>query len=65
MKNIYYSAILILGIAGTLHVPAARISEPGTTFYGRVVARSGDREFPVTDGELKWTLASPNQAERE
>jgi len=65
MKNIFYSAVLILGIAGSPCVPAARISEPGTTFYGRVVTRSGDREFPVTDGELKWTLASPNQLGRE
>src|SRR5262245_14386859 len=60
MKTIYL--IMMLGI---FTLQAGRISEPGTTFYGRVVSRAGDREFPVTDGELKWTLASPNEAGRE
>ena len=66
MKTIYCSAILILGVfAGALPLEAARISEPGSTFYGRVVSRAGDREFPITAGELSWTIVVPNQANRE
>jgi len=66
MKTISCSILLLLGIlAAELQLQGARISEPGTTFYGRVVSRAGDREFPVTAGELKWTLASPNQPGRE
>ena len=66
MKTIYCPAILMFGIfAGTLPIQASRISEPGTTFYGRVVSRVGDHDFPVTAGELKWTLVSPNDAARE
>src|SRR5262245_1739484 len=66
MKTIYYPALIIFGIlAGTVPHQAARISEPGTTFYGRVVTRAGDREFPITAGELKWIVASPNEAGRE
>lgn len=66
MKTILCPILLVLGLmAAPLAVPGARISEPGTTFYGRISTRVNDREFPVTSGELKWTLASPNQAGRE
>ncbi len=66
MKTIACFALLLFGLlASELPVQSARISEPATTFYGRVVNRAGDREFPVTSGELKWTLASPNEGGRE
>jgi hypothetical protein len=66
MKTITCSALLLLGIlAAPSPVHAGRISEPGTTFYGRVVSRAGDLEFPVTSGELKWTIAVPAQNNRE
>lgn len=66
MKTNYSFIIPILGmLAATLASHAARISEPGTTFYGRVIDRVGEHEFPVTSGDLKWTLAIPTQNNRE
>lgn len=35
---------------------AARISEPDTIFYGQIVERVKDRQFPLSSGELVWTL---------
>jgi hypothetical protein len=47
---------LILFAAVTLPLHAARISEPDTTFYGRVVQHLKGREFLITSGELTWTF---------
>jgi hypothetical protein len=66
MKTIFCPALLLLGLlAAPRLLPAARISEPGTTFYGRVVSRLGEREFPLSTGDLQWTIAVPNQGNRE
>ncbi len=60
----YFGLSLGLGLAAVA-VQAGRISEPDTTFYGRVVSRTGMGEFPVTRGELTWTIAIPSQTNRQ
>ncbi|MBL9137624.1 MAG: hypothetical protein JNK85_17265 [Verrucomicrobiales bacterium] len=47
---------IVLGWTASHHGHAARISEPDTILYGRVVERLGSREFPVTQGLLVWNL---------
>lgn len=50
-------AALAAGLLFPSHpAAAARISEPETVLYGRVVERVGDRTFPITEGQLVWTL---------
>lgn len=61
-------AALLVGAAAlldTTDLPAARISEPDTVIYGRVVERVGPREFPITAGELVWNLRTTGPGGRE
>lgn len=51
--------LAVLVLAGAVRLEAARILEPATVFYGRIVARVGEREFPITEGQLRWTLVGP------
>lgn len=44
---------------------AARISEPSTQLYGRIAERVGNREFPVTSGQLVWKLRTTGPGGRE
>lgn len=57
-------AALLLGVAATA-ADAARISEPDTVLYGRVVERVGDREFLLTSGELVWNLRTTGPSARD
>jgi hypothetical protein len=36
--------------------PAASFTEPATTFYGKILGIASDHAFPVTEGELTWTI---------
>lgn len=57
-------AALALGVAAaTSH--AARISEPDTVLYGRVVERVAGREFLLTSGELVWNLRTTGPGARD
>jgi hypothetical protein len=62
MKHLVTFLVLLACGSGAAH--AARISEPGTTLYGRVLTRVGQAVFPITEGELKWTLVVPSQGNR-
>lgn len=44
---------------------AARISEPDTLFYGRIVERVKDRQFPLNSGSLVWTLRTTGATPKE
>jgi hypothetical protein len=44
---------------------AARISEPDTIFFGQVVERFKDRQFPLSSGELVWTLRTTGTTPKE
>lgn len=58
------SALLLL----TSLIPdlrAARISEPSTLLFGRIVQRLAGREFPLTAGELVWTVRTAGASGRE
>lgn len=68
MKRLPSILLLALALTNAPSVPparAARVSEPSTVFYGRVVQRLGTRSFPVTQGRLEWTLASGLPGARE
>ena len=66
LPGVMKQLVTLLALLGSVAcVSAARISEPGTTFYGRVVTRVGDHEFPITEGELKWTLVVASQGNRQ
>lgn len=43
----------------------ARVSEPSTTIYGRVFQRVGAHDFPITEGELRWTIAGTQLGGRQ
>lgn len=58
-------AALILGVVASAHLHAARISEPDTVIYGRVVERVGEREFPLSAGELVWNLRATGPGGRD
>ncbi len=47
---------LFLGLLAPSAAHAARISEPDTVLYGRIVERLGEREFPLASGTLVWNL---------
>jgi len=47
---------LALFLAATFPTQAGRISEPDTTFYGRIAQRVGTREFLATTGQLIFKL---------
>lgn len=55
-------ALALLGGSGA---DAARISEPSTFLYGRIVQRVGEREFPVSSGKLVWTLQTTGPGGRQ
>jgi len=55
-RGILVSMLLGMGVLATSSTHAARISEPDTVLYGRIVERVGDREFPMTQGNLVWNL---------
>jgi hypothetical protein len=66
MKTRFISVLLLAGFAWPIEVVrSARISEPSTVFYGRVFSRSANREFLITQGDLKWTLINGSQGGRE
>lgn len=44
---------------------AARISEPDTVLYGRIVERVGDHHFLLTRGELVWHVRTTGPGGRE
>jgi hypothetical protein len=44
---------------------AARISEPSTQLYGRIAERVGNREFPITSGQLVWKIRTTGPGGRE
>ena len=44
---------------------AARISEPDTVLYGRIVERLGDHNFLLTRGELVWHVRTTGPGGRE
>lgn len=58
--RLYASAARALTIGAVLlaafPAAAARISEPDTVLYGRIVQVVGEREFPITSGLLVWNL---------
>lgn len=53
-----------LALSGSYTTHAARIAEPETVLYGRVVQRFGTREFPLTRGTLVWTFRTGGPAGR-
>lgn len=57
-------AALALGVAAA-ESHAARISEPDTVLYGRVVERVAGREFLLTSGELVWNLRTTGPGARD
>lgn len=65
MKHPSLLLLLVLALAIVSSAEAARVSEPSTVFYGRVVQRLGTRSFPLTQGRLEWTLASGLPGARE
>ena len=58
-------ATLWLVVLSPLPTHAARISEPDTVIYGRIVQRLSGREFLLTQGELVWKLRTRGPAGRE
>jgi hypothetical protein len=52
-------------LLGAFDLPAARISEPDTVLYGRVIERVGNREFPITSGVLVWNLRTTGPGARD
>lgn len=59
------AAVLTL-VGGTLITAhAARISEPDTVLYGRIIDHVGDHHFLVTQGELSWNLRTTGPNPRE
>lgn len=58
-------AALLAMLSGAKPVQAARISEPDTLVYGRVVERTGVREFALTSGKLVWKLRTIGPGGRE
>lgn len=58
------SVIAIVCALAPSQIKAARISEPSTVFYGRIVERVGNREFPMTAGRLVWNLRTTGLVEQ-
>lgn len=58
------AAVILTLFAGPRTASAARISEPSTVLYGRVVERVGQREFLRTTGNLTWNLRTTGPAGR-
>ncbi|MCI0539203.1 MAG: hypothetical protein L0Z50_28685 [Verrucomicrobiales bacterium] len=58
----YLTAALLSSVLST---HAQHISEPDTTFYGRIVQRLAGREFLVTSGALTWTFKTSGPGGRE
>lgn len=57
-------ALAWLALSPSTPSHAARIAEPETVLYGRVVQRFGTREFPITRGTLVWTFRTGGPAGR-
>ncbi len=59
--------LAVLLLAAIFPAQAARISEPDTIFYGRIIQRVGTREFLATTGQLIFKLktAGPAAGERQ
>jgi hypothetical protein len=50
------AALLLAGAVAALPARAQTFSEPATIFYGKVVGVGSPQPFPITEGELRWTI---------
>ena len=53
------AAIVLLALFASL-TASARIPEPGTVFYGKIVNRTSGQEYVLTEGTISWTINKPD-----
>ena len=54
--TVYKGAALAVCLLASLMASAAGISEPATTFYGKVLGTAGVQPFLITEGRLTWVI---------